>query len=55
LFYTFLLVLAAVMSLTLPESPGWLMNTDRYDEALVVFNKIAYVNSKKELSLETQL
>jgi len=43
------------MSLTLLESPGWLMNTDRYDEALLVFNKIARVNGKKELSLETQL
>lgn len=44
LFYTLLLFIATVMSFSLPEAPQWLVNADRYEEALKAFNYIARMN-----------
>jgi len=54
-FYTCLIAIAATLSFTLPESPAWLLNSAQYEQAVAVFNRIARMNGKNQLPLETQL
>lgn len=49
LFFSSLIYLATILSFTLPETPGFLLNTDNEGDAIKVLNKIARFNGKSEL------